>query len=184
MEWRQGDELPVDAELLDHLGADAGHDVHVADHIRAVRDLDADLGDGRTDGSHGKGDDVQGAAPHAALVEAFHGGLELPGSDPVVCRTGVVFFGGADVGPRLDPGHVARRGAEEEAVGLFGKGDRHAAGHHLIHQAVILLAGAVAPVDGVGLAHFGDFPDPSIEFLVFRHHSVLLSNRGAMSAGI
>ena len=67
-----GNEFAVGAEFLDHFCSDAGHDVHVADHVRAVGDLDADLGDGGIDRAHGKGNHIKGATPHASLVEPPH----------------------------------------------------------------------------------------------------------------
>ena len=60
-----GNEFAVGAQRLDHLGADARHDVHVADDVRAIRDLDADLRHRRAERPHGERDDVHRAAPHA-----------------------------------------------------------------------------------------------------------------------
>ena len=99
---------PCLAEHVQHLRADPGHDVHVADHIGAVGHLHADLGDGRADGPHGEGDDIHGAALHAAAVEAAHGLLELVRMDPVVRGAGLVLRLRADIGPVLDAGHIAR----------------------------------------------------------------------------
>ena len=64
------DALDVNAGLGDLLVngcAHAGHDAHVGHNVRAVGDFDAVLGDGGADGTHAEGDDVEGAAFHAAF---------------------------------------------------------------------------------------------------------------------
>ena len=45
--------------------AHTGHHTHVGHHIRAIGDFNAVLGDGRSDRSHTKGDDIHGASFHA-----------------------------------------------------------------------------------------------------------------------
>ena len=72
-----GDEIAVSAEGFDHSGPDPGHDVHVANDIGTIRNLHANLRDGRPDGPHGKWNDVHRATPHGAVVEARHGLFEF-----------------------------------------------------------------------------------------------------------
>ncbi len=155
-----GHELALFAQRLDDLLADAGHDVHVADDVGAVGDLDADLGHRRAQRPHREGDDVQRATSHAALVEAEHRLLELALVDPVVGRADLVLIRRADVGAVLDPGHVAGVGAEEEAVRALLERDGGAAGDHLRHQTVVLGLAPVAPMDFVGPAECGHLFHP------------------------
>ncbi len=129
-----GHELVVFAQRLDHLLADAGHDLHVADNVGAIGDLDADLGHRRAQRAHREGDDVQRAPAHATLVEIEHRALELVFGDPVVGGAGVFLVRRADVGAVLDPGHVAGVGAEEERVAAFLERDSGAGGDHLRHK--------------------------------------------------
>ena len=72
-------ELAVRAEHVEHLRADARHDVHVGDDVRRVGELDADLGDRRADRAHAVGDHVERAALHRAGEEA---GQRAPSSRP------------------------------------------------------------------------------------------------------
>src|SRR3954451_3706470 len=63
--WREGcthgvnaaNEFSIFAEHIEHSAAHARHDVHVGDDVGGVRNLDSDLRDRRTDGSHAIGDD-------------------------------------------------------------------------------------------------------------------------------
>src|SRR4030065_1423979 len=80
---------------------------------------------------------------------------------PVVGRSGVVRWGGADVGAGLDPGDVARIGPEQEAVRPLLQGDGGAVFDHEGHHAVILFLGAVAPMDPLWPAHGGGFRNPA-----------------------
>ncbi|MPN20484.1 hypothetical protein SDC9_167863 [bioreactor metagenome] len=177
-----GDEFTV-AKGLQNLRAHAGHDPHVGNNVCAVRNLNADLGDGRADGAHRERNHVHGAAMHAALVEAGHGLLEFVGIDPVVRRAGVLLFLGGDKRPVLHARNVRRIAAEENATGALFRielGGR-AACYHLGEQAVVFFLGTIAPVDAVGFAHVLDFLDPCEQLFVvchkYRHLSVFIGNR-------
>jgi hypothetical protein len=165
-----GYEFALGAELFDDFGPDSGHDVHVADHVRAVRDLDPYLGDGGIDGAHREGYHIHGATPHAPLIETPHRRFEFPGCNPVVGRAGGVLVCRADIRPRFDPGYVARLGPKEETVRTSGKRYSHAAYHHLTHQTIILPSTPVAPVHGIRPAQLGCLGHPFVEFCVLTRH--------------
>ena len=167
-----GDEFAVVAERLEDLGADAGHDAHVDHDIDGVGQLDADFGAGRADGAHAEGDDIHGASAHAAVVELAHGGLEFDGVAPVVVGAGFARIGGADEGAVFHAGDIGGVGHDQEGVGALGliQGDEGAILDGLGAEALVFLLGAVAPIDGVGLAQFGGFVDPVQQGLVVGFH--------------
>ena len=163
------EEFAVGAELVEYGAADAGHDAHVAGDVGAVGQLDADARDGGADGAHAEGDDVHGAAAHGAAVEGGHLGLHFGGVAPVVVGAGLAGVGGADEGAVLDARDVGGIGAGQVGAGALGfvQADEGALGDELRGEGVVLGLGAVAPVDGVGLAEGGDFGDPVVEGGVF-----------------
>ena len=75
---------------------------------------------------------------------------------------------GADEGAVLDPGDVAGVGEGEVGVRALGVGEalEGAGVDQDLGEAVVLLGGAVAPVDGVGLGQVCDLPDPVEELCV------------------
>ena len=97
--------------------ADAGHDAHVDDDVGRVGELDADLRHGRADRAHAEGQDVHGAAAHAAAEELLELLAHHEGVFPVVGGAGVVFGERADEGAVFDAGDVVGRGAGVEAAG-------------------------------------------------------------------
>ena len=103
-----GNEVTISSQCLDDSVAHPRHNVHVNDDIGAVGYLHTDLGQGRSDGSHGKGDDVHGPPPHATVVQPPHDPLEIIRGDPVVCRTGILGGTGAYIGMGFDPSHIGR----------------------------------------------------------------------------
>ena len=103
-------------DVLHHGIARTGHDVHVDDDVRRVRDFDAVLGDRVADRAHRERDDVHRAALHAALVRLLHLLLHLDGIHPVVRRTRVDLLLGADERAALDTGHVGFMRAGEVAL--------------------------------------------------------------------
>ena len=119
----------------------AGHDPHVDHHVGGVGQLDAELGDGAAQRTHGEGDHVEGPAAHGAVELLVEDLLHLGRVVPVVGRAGVLLLLGADEGPGLHTGDVAGQGAREEGVGaLVGVEAREHAGlHHLGGEAVPLL---------------------------------------------
>ena len=96
-----GNEIALIAEFLENFLAHTGHDVHVADHIGTVGNLDADFGNRRINRAHGKRNDVHRAPLHASLVEALHGFLQFSRFNPVVRGTGIHLIGSADIGAVL-----------------------------------------------------------------------------------
>ena len=148
-----GHELAVVAEHVERLLAHAGHDPHAHGDVGGVGELHADVGDRRAERAHRERHDVHRAALHRAGVEVGHLGAHLVGLAPVVVRAGVVLVGGADERAVLDAGDVAGVGVGPVAVRPLGLVERRerAAGDELGAQPVVLLGGAVAPVDVVGL---------------------------------
>ena len=101
-----GNEFPVGTQHIEHLCSNTGHDVHVADNVGGVSDLNTVLGNVGANGTHGEGDDVHGASLHAAGVEASHGGLQLLGVNPVVGGSGILFLDAGNIGTAFNTGNV------------------------------------------------------------------------------
>ena len=170
-----GDEFAV-AEDVEDFGTDAGHHGHVDNNVGGVGDFNADLGDGRTDGAHGEGDDVHGTALHAAVIETEHGLFEFFGVDPVVGGTGGFLSFGSDEGTGFNAGNVGRIGAEQQAVRtLFGvEADCETAFDHLVAETIIFFFGTVTPVDRIRLADSGPLVDPCDQLLIIGRGSIEL----------
>src|ERR1700694_245874 len=49
-------------DFFEHAFADAGHDAHVDNYVRRIRQLDADLGHGAADGAHAERKHIHSAA--------------------------------------------------------------------------------------------------------------------------
>ena len=106
---------------------------------------------------------------------------------PVVGRPGVDLLLGADEGAVLDPGHVAGVRVRPVAVGALGvrePGER-AGVDELLAEPVVLVGGAVAPLDAVGCGQRGHFVDPGEEFRVlgWRHFGGICSFVRPVSVG-
>ena len=165
-----GDELAVLAQHLQGAGPHAGHDAHGHGDVGRVRQLHADVGDVGAERAHGEGHHVHGAPLHAAGEEAVEEAAHLVGVTPVVGRAGVDLLLGADEGAVLDPGHVAGVRVGPVTVGPLGVGQlgERAGVDQGLAQAVVLVGGAVAPLDAVGGGQGGHLVDPSQEFRVLR----------------
>ena len=148
--------------LVINLGSHAGHGAHVGDNIRTVRNLDAVLGDWRTDGTHAERNNVHGAALHASLEEAVQLGLHDGRLAPVIGRTGIFLRLAADKSTLLDAGDVTGITAYKKGVGaLVGiQPETCSRLHDAIAHELILRLGAVAPEDGIGLSQVGDLLHP------------------------
>ena len=150
-ECRQGTKSPSAQGVEDGL-AHAGHDPHVDGHVGRVGELHADVGDGGAEGAHAEGHHVHGAALHRAPEQLGEGGLHLRRLAPVVGGAGVDLLARADERAVLDPGDVAGVGGGPVAVGPLGvvEAGEGAAVDQQLAEAVVLLLGAVAPLDPVG----------------------------------
>ena len=159
------DETTLALDARQRRRAHAGHQAHVRHHVGAVGDLDAAARQRRVDRAHAIGNDVHGAAAHAALVQGVHLGVGLVGRHPVVVRTGVGGVVGADEGEVFDARHVRGAGPVQVAVrmGLFVELHQVAGAQHQLDQPGVFGVGAVAPVHGVGLGELGDRIDPLVE---------------------
>ncbi len=155
-------EVAVVAEDVEGALPGTGHDDHRGGHVRRVGDLHPDVGQPGPERPHAERDDVHGPAPHAAPEQGPQRGPHLVGIHPVVRRAGVGLALGADEGAVLDPGHVARVAAGPVGAGPAGRVelDEGAGLDEGPAQLLVLGLGAVAPVDGGGLAEVGDVPDP------------------------
>ena len=169
------DELAVGAERVQGDLAHAGHDPHVRDDAGRVGDLDADVGDRRAERAHRERHDVHRPPLHAAVEQAVELLAHLGGIGPVVRRPRVVLVRGADERAVLDTRDVARVGAREVRVGALGVGklQERAVVDELLGEAVVLLRGAVAPMDVLGLRQRGDLLDPRDQLLIRRRHGHL-----------
>ena len=149
-----GTNAPSSPSTSMHGAAHAGHDPHVHGDVGGVGDLDADLGDGRAERAHAERDHVHRAAAHAAVEQSpVRISFISVGSIQLLVGPASWRRAAADEGAVLDAGDVARVGAGEEAVRplLRVQPDEGAGVDELLAEPVVLLVGAVAPVDGVGL---------------------------------
>ncbi len=96
--------------------AHARHDAHVGNDIRAIGDLDADLGIGRTGRTHQVGDDVHGAAAHRLVEQGTNALFGIGGAHPVVGRARVLGILRADEGEVFGTRDVLRIRAVKKAV--------------------------------------------------------------------
>ncbi len=119
-------------------------------------------------GTHRERHHVHRAAVHTAGEQLFERFLHLFGLAPVVGRTGFLLGGRADEGAVFDAGDVAGVGETEVGVGALGVGEplEGAGVDEQLAEAVVLLGGAVTPVDGLGLGERGDLLDPRQQTLV------------------
>ena len=153
-----GDEGAVLADRLQGGGADPGHDPHAHRDVGGVRDLDADL-------RHGERHDVHRPTAHRALEQAPQPGAHLAGIGPVIRRAGRFLGGGTDEGAGLDPGDVAGVGVRPVAArpALIRQRDEHALVDEELAEALVLLLGAITPLDLGGLGELRDLLDPVVQ---------------------
>jgi hypothetical protein len=114
---QRGHELAVLAQHIPHRSPDAGHDAHVDDDIRGIRDLDADVRDMRSERAHGEGDDVHRTASHAAVEQLHELRFHLGRIDPVVVGSGIVLAAAADESAILHASDIGRMRAGKITVG-------------------------------------------------------------------
>ncbi len=166
-------ELAIGAEHIDHALAHAGHQLHVDGHVGAVGQLNANVGDVRTQRAHREGHDVHRAAGHGALEQGVGTGLQLgahfSGLAPVVGGAGIFLASRADEGAVFHAGHVGGVGPGEVGVRaqLGVELLERAGSHELGAQAVVLFGGAVAPDDVLGLQQGGHLGHPGNQLGVF-----------------
>ena len=167
------DERAVVAEDVEGPAAHPGHQPHRHGHIRRVGELDADVALVGADGPHRERHDVHRATLHRAVEELGELLAHLGRLTPVVGRPGVVALRGADERAVLDAGDVARVGERQVAVRTDGVVQtlERACLHEYLTESVVLLAGAVTPVDRVGLGEGGHLLDPADKLLVVRGDS-------------
>ena len=129
----------------------AGHDAHGHNNVRRVGDLNAELGDGATQGTHGEGNHVHGATLHGTRELLVQGGLHFLGVCPVVGRTCILFLLTADEGTRFNTRNIGGLRASKEAVGalLFVELGEHATLDHFRGQAIPLLLGAISKLHAI-----------------------------------
>ena len=169
------DELAVLAERVERALAHARHDPHVGDDVRAVGQLDADVGDWRAERAHRERHDVHRAPFHAAVEEPVELVAHLGGVGPVVRRARVVLVLRADERAVLDARDVARVAcARGRSSGAWRRRAGERAGvDQQLGEAVVLLRRAVAPVDVLRLGDRRDLVHPGKQLLVRRRHGRL-----------
>ena len=168
------------AQYIQNSLAHSGHDVHVQHNVDRIGDLDTDLGEGRTNGTHGIGNDIHGSALVSTGSDVIEHFISLRGLHPMVGGAGVLFFSGADQSSVLHTGHVVLCGSVQIAVGqqLLVELDHLAGFHSLRLQGVDLFLRTVDPNDLRGLGQFHFFVQPRKQGLVGSqscfHNSILL----------
>src|SRR5690606_723369 len=111
----------VFAQDVVHAPPHTGHETHVYDDIRRVRDLDAYLCDRRSQGTHGERHDIEDATAHAAAKETLQRGTHFDGSHPIVGRAGILLAFAADEGAIFYARHIVGIRPGQPGIGaLFG----------------------------------------------------------------
>ena len=104
------------------------HEPHVDDDVRAVRDLDPDMGDGTADRPHRERHHVHRAPAHRSRRKGRRSVLRIAaGATQLLVGPRVVFAFAADERAVLDPRHIRRVGAREVASGPQRRIERAAA---------------------------------------------------------
>ena len=85
-------ECAVLAENIEHLGTDAGHNVHIAHDVFGVGDFNTDFCNIGTDRTHGVGDYIERAALHASFIQVSHRLFQFNRVSPVVGWACILFF--------------------------------------------------------------------------------------------
>ena len=157
------------AQLLESAGTHSGHNIHVENNIDGVGDLNANLGESRTDGTHGIGDDIHGSVFHDAIIHGGQFGVHLLGIHPVVGGTCILFFAGADEGSILDAGNVVGQSTMIQASRqlLRVETSHLTGGNSLVFQSIQLLIAAVNPNNLSGFGQGDHFIDPFEYIWVF-----------------
>ena len=152
-------------KALEHVGTHVRHDPHVDDHVGAVGDFYADLGERGIKRSHAKRDHIHRPAFHAAGEFLLERGAHFLGVRPVVGGSGFVGTLGADERAVFDAGDIGWRRAGEEGIRAelrVEAGEGTFLDHHR-GQAIPLFLRAVAPFNGVRRAECDHFLDPRLE---------------------
>ena len=169
------DELAVVAEHVERGLAHAGHDPHVHRDVGGVGELDADVGDRRAERAHGERARRTSCGPSSRPRKSSSSSSRISaGSRQLLVGPASSSRSRADEGAVLDAGDVAGVGEGQVAVRALGVGQsaRTCRRRRASWQsAVVLLRGAVAPVDRVGLGERGHLLDPAEQFLVVRGDS-------------
>ena len=79
-------------------GSHSRHNAHAHDDVGGVGDLNANLGERRTERPHGERNNVHPAAAHGALEESIESVAHFCGRGPVVGGAGIALLGRADEG--------------------------------------------------------------------------------------
>ena len=165
------DEVGVVSESIENVLTCSCHNKHVEYNVDRVCKFDTDLGEVRTNNTHGVGDNVHCSALHCTLVEGcelFFGFFE---THPVVCGACIVLFLCADECSAFNSCYVVNCCSVEIAVGklflikLFDFACRTS----LFSESFCLSIIACNPNDFVRLCEFGHFFDPLVDILVVCH---------------
>ena len=162
-----GDELAVGAELVEGGLAHPGHDPHRDRDVGGVGQLDADFGDRRSRAGPSRRAPRTSSGPSSQpLKRPFSVSRISAGARQLLVGPASASSLGADEGAVLDPGHVGGVGEGEVGVRALGVGEplEGAGVDQGLREGVVLLGGAVAPVDGVGLGQVAISPTQSRSF--------------------
>ena len=164
-----GHKLAALAEHLNGAAAHAGHDLHVHGDVGRIRQLNADVGDWRTQRAHRERHHVHRAARHRALEQRLQRGAHVGRGHPVVGGTSVFFLFAADEGAVFNAGNVGRVTAREVGIRALGFVQlfESAGLDQLAAQAVVLFGAAIAPVNAGRLRERGHFAHPGEQANVF-----------------
>ena len=174
------DTLHIFIDLGKHRHANSRHDAHVHDNIRRIGQLNADLRDRRTDGTHAEGQHIHRAAPHRTAEERLQRLPHLKRVDPIVGGAGVVLRERADEGAILYARYIVRVRAcvVSSPAKVLVQPNERAARDHLPAEIVVLLLRTVNPMNGSGLGKIRHLLDPSQEVLVLAERARNVTGRG------
>ena len=159
---KAGNEVGGIAKAVGGDFADAGHDAHVGDDVRTVRDLDADFAERGMGGAHDVRHDVHGAAAHGAVEQSTDFVFGAARIHPIVGGTDVVFVGSTDEGEVFCARDVTGTAAVKITIGI-GFGIELEGIHvlqHLVEDGLVFGFRAVAKNDAIGLGKLGGLVHP------------------------
>ncbi|MCY1223205.1 hypothetical protein D9M72_353180 [compost metagenome] len=149
-------------DLVQHFGADVGHDAHGGNHVGAVSDLHAEFGILCVKVAHDERDDVHGAAAHGTGEQAAKLLLHLGRRHPVIGEAGIPLVLRADECLLFNARHVRGIGECGEGVReqLRVQPGQRSGFDQLAREAGVFLFRTVDPVDAVRLGKFCNLFDP------------------------
>ena len=164
------------AENFKNFRADSGHDSHIENNVNGVGYFNADFCKRRADGTHRIGDDIHCSAFITVACDVIKFFIHFFRVAPVVGRTCVFLFAGADECSVLNTRNVVGLCSVKIAAGkfLFIQFDHFTRCNGFRSEGVCLIFAAVYPNNVVGIGKILDFVKPCENGFVRCRHTYYL----------